>query len=173
MLALSKHARFHLDGAPPNVFEHAQPFHGKGWDTAGQGLLYACPLECFYLLRVNRANPGFAVANPDAVQSCKVRVILRGQPRTSMPFLPRRTWDAKKGSSVRCESTYAHSTTDSPPIARRHDSANFAAAYAIDSVAEPLPACTAQQHALVLWVDTSHHTVKNDLQSCCVVWLAK
>ncbi len=38
--------------------------------------------------------------------------------------------------------TYAHSPTPGQPaMARRHDSANAAAAYAMDSVAEPLPAC--------------------------------
>jgi hypothetical protein len=52
------------------------------------------------------------------------------------------TGEAKKGSSVRWLSTYAHSTTSgSPSSARRHEAANSAAAYAIDSVAEPLPAC--------------------------------
>ena len=56
----------------------------------------------------------------------------------------RRTLLAKNGTpSTTDDSTYAYSVTpDSPAIARRHDSANAAAAYAMDSVAEPLPACT-------------------------------
>ncbi len=65
-----------------------------------------------------------------------------GRARASTPLRPRRTGEAKKGSSVRWLSTYAHSTTSgSPSSARRHEAANSAAAYAIDSVAEPLPAC--------------------------------
>jgi hypothetical protein len=54
-----------------------------------------------------------------------------------------RTLLAKNGTpSTTDDSTYAYSVTpDSPAMARRHDSANAAAAYAIDSVAEPLPAC--------------------------------
>lgn len=63
-------------------------------------------------------------------------------PLTSIPAGPSLTRLAKKGSSVRCDSTYAHSTTPiCPARARRHDSPNFAAAYAIDRVADPLPAC--------------------------------
>ena len=38
---------------------------------------------------------------------------------------------------------HAQSTTpSSPPIARRQELANAAAAYAMDSVADPLPACS-------------------------------
>ena len=45
---------------------------------------------------------------------------------------------------VVCRARYVNKAKDAPlcpAMALRHDSANTAAAYAIDSVAEPLPAC--------------------------------
>ena len=65
---------------------------------------------------------------------------------TAMPFWSSRSGLAKKGRSVRWLDTYAHSTMPvSPCRAFRQDSANLAAAYAMDRVADPFPACNSSK----------------------------
>ena len=62
----------------------------------------------------------------------------------STPSRPSVTLEAKNAASVILDSTYVHSTMlASPFLARKHASANKAPAYAIESVAEPLPALAA------------------------------
>ena len=72
-----------------------------------------------------------------------------------MPEGPRETRRAKKGApaGASLHATYAHSTTPSPPAsATRQELAKRAAAYAMDRVAEPLPALAVTTSVPASWI---------------------
>mmetsp|Transcript_1212 Transcript_1212/g.2609 ORF Transcript_1212/g.2609 Transcript_1212/m.2609 type:complete len:302 (+) Transcript_1212:103-1008(+) len=72
---------------------------------------------------------------------------------SSTPFLPSRNRVEKNGTPGNsCDCTYAYSCTLSPLMALRHDSAKRAAAYAMDRVAEPVPALACTTSVPASWM---------------------